>query len=372
MPVLSTIQLWSLVFLFQMGSNLVFGFGAGAKQDAWIAAAISAMIGCLLVWMYSKLAEFHPDLNWVPLLENVFGSFLGKSLSMLYILGFLYGAGRMLRDCGELLHTYILPRTPLEITMLLLLSVITYCCFAGIERMARLAEIYMLILFLFLGIQFLFLFSSGVMRFSLLQPVAVDWLRIAKTVFPLGVTVPFGETLAFSMFWVWMVRADAYRKGLLRASLVSGLLFAILDLITVATLGPELFSTAFFPLVTTFQFISVGDFIENLDPLVVSNLLITGTFKIYVFIYAACTGIVQQCKIQSHRSVIMPATILVLLLAVFMAKDIANHLFTGLQWVPWLLWVPLFIVFPFIALLLSWIKKNLFREGAKQHESQNE
>ena len=280
MPVLSSLQLWSLVLLFQMGSNLVFGFGAGAKQDAWIAAGISTIAGCILIWVYCKTVELNTGLNWVPLLIRVFGSVLGNLLSTLYILAFLYGAGRVLRDFGELLHTYILPKTPIGVTMALLALLIAYSCYVGIERMARVAEIGIILMLLFLLVQIIFLFSSGLIQPSLLQPVATDWTRILKTAFPLGVNVPFGETLAFAMFWVWTGRVRAYRKALFLATISAGILFIVLDVLTVATLGPEMFSVSLYPLLATFRLISFADFVENLDPLVVTNFLITGTLDL--------------------------------------------------------------------------------------------
>ncbi|UFJ39145.1 spore germination protein [Brevibacillus humidisoli] len=73
MRLLSVYQTWSLILLFQIGSNVVFGFAAVAKQDAWIAAGLSGVLGMLLLYLYSKLYEWHPTANWGGLVTHVFG-----------------------------------------------------------------------------------------------------------------------------------------------------------------------------------------------------------------------------------------------------------------------------------------------------------
>ena len=110
--VLSTWQTFCLMFLFQLGTTIVFGFAGGAKQDAWLAALISAMIGIGIVWMFTRIYERNPGENLVALLQITFGRYLGHLLTTFYIWAFIYEAGRILRDLGELMGTFLLPSTP--------------------------------------------------------------------------------------------------------------------------------------------------------------------------------------------------------------------------------------------------------------------
>lgn len=358
MKVLTTWQTFSMIFLFQLGSSIVFGFSGGAKQDAWISVGISTFIGCGLIWMYSKLFEWYPDKNWISLLIHLFGRYFGNIVASVYILIFIYDAGRVLRDFGELMNNFILPRTPVAFTMFLFLLLIAYACFAGIERMARFAEITILVVILNLLIQFIILASSEVLDLSLLFPIGEDWKHIGTTVFPLGVTVPFGETFAFTLFWTQLVQPNKFRKMVLLSSILIGIILALLDILAVGTLGPEMFSRSFYPLLSTFQLISVTDTINNLDPIVVTNFLVCGFFKILVFTYAALTGITTQWKIDKYRAAIIPVSILVWLLAFYMTKNMVSHLFVGPKWVTLVMWVPLFIIIPLFAVILAKVKKK--------------
>jgi spore germination protein KB len=128
-----------------------------------------------------------------------------------------------------------------------------------------------------------------------------------------------------------------------------------------------LFARTLYPLLAAFQLISLADFIENVDPLVVTIFLLGGLFKILLFFYGACTGIRAQWRLHSHRSVVLPVFILVWLLAIFMTDNISSHIFVGLHWVPWVLWVPLFIMIPLLLVPISWWK----RKGRTANEGDN-
>ncbi|UUZ80518.1 spore germination protein [Paenibacillus sp. P26] len=314
MKLFTTWHIFCLLFLFELGTSVVLGFGGSAKQDAWIVAAVSTLLGCGLIWMYTKLFEWYPDKNWTSLLISIFGRFFGNLAAFIYILFFIYNAARDLRDFGELMSNFILPQTPLGFIMFFFLILISYACFAGVERLSLLAEISIAPVLLFLTVQFVLLVMSGVLQFSLLAPIASNWKRIATTAFPLGVTVPFGEVLAFASFWT-AVQPNILRKAMIFSSLSVGVILVLLDVFAISALGPAMYSRSFYPLLSTFQLISIGDFIDNLDPLAVTNFLIGGLFKITVLTYAACSGIAEQCKIANHRIVILPIVILIWFLA---------------------------------------------------------
>lgn len=351
--VLSTWQTFCLMFLFQLGTTIVFGFAGGAKQDAWLAALISASIGICIVWMFTHLYEQHPGDNLVSLLQLTFGRYIGHFLTVLYTFAFTYEAGRILRDLGELMGTFLLPSTPSPFLMFLLVLLVAYACFAGIERVARLAELSIIIVFLFTCIQLVLLIFSDVIDLAWLLPVASDWKSIGVTVFPLGLTTTFGEIVVFTMFWKLTVTPRKFRKAALYSSMLVGAVFVVLDLIAVSTLGPDLFYRSFYPLLTSFQLIRIADFIDNFDPFVVTTFITGGLFKIILYAYAACTTITSQWKTENHRIVIIPVAIVIWFISIYTAKNIASHIFVGLKIVPWVVELPLFVVLPLIIFIVN-------------------
>jgi spore germination protein (amino acid permease) len=355
---LSSWQLYSLLLLFLLGTSVVFGIASSAKQDAWITAFISTFLGAALLWLYSKLYASHADLNWSGLLMKSFGQLIGSVLCLIYVFIFIYSAGRDLRDIGELTNTFLLPKTPIGVTMVLFQMLVSYTCFAGVERMGRLAELNIPIVFVIFLLEVILLVASGTIHLSLLTPIAAEWKPILTAAFPGNFTVPYSEAFAFAAFWSKMKPPGGFRKAAIRSCATAGFIFIVLDILAIGSIGPELFSRSFFPLMTTFHLVNIADFIQNIDPFIVTAFLIGVLFKITIFTYAACSMISDLWKVNAGSAVI-PVSVIVFLFAFYMTESLSSHLFTGHEWAVWVVFMPFFVISPFLSLFVIKLKQWL-------------
>ncbi|UOF88820.1 spore germination protein [Fodinisporobacter ferrooxydans] len=140
---ISPSQLFSLLFLFELGSAVVVGLGMQAKQDAWIAILLG-MLGGICVFMINQyLVRQYPDLPLTSYLPKVLGPYIGYPIAIFYILYFLYIAARVLRDFGELLLTSAFPETPMLAIHTIMICLIGYASMLGIEAIARAGQIFL-------------------------------------------------------------------------------------------------------------------------------------------------------------------------------------------------------------------------------------
>lgn len=346
MEKIGSVQFMSLLLLFQIGSYVIFGFASEAKQDSWIVALLSAAAGFLLSTLYLALYRLSPGEDHVALFERILGRLLGRLLVLVYGLTFVYVAGRVLRDFGELITALILPFTPLFVILICLTALIFYGVRLGLEPIGRVAEMALVFLLSMLVIQIVLLAGSGVIHAEYLEPVAHHKMEILKNVWPLGVTVPFGETIVFLTFYHQVSRQRQLRALVWSGVAVSGSLLALLNALAVATLGPDLYARTIYPIFTAFQQVSIADFVENLDALIAVYVGVAAFFKITVFLYAASKSIAGVLRLENDRVPLAPLTLLMLLCAVFMSRNVPEHVFVGLRWVPHAMWVPLFVVVP--------------------------
>jgi spore germination protein KB len=133
-------QLFFVMISFEVGSTVIFGLGAKAKQDAWLAIAVGTMCGFVLMWVYTKLFEYYPGDTLVQMMPKIAGRFLGYPLIVIYIAYFVYLASRVLRDFGELIVGTILIDTPMMVVVGSFMVVIIYCLRSGIEVFGRMGE----------------------------------------------------------------------------------------------------------------------------------------------------------------------------------------------------------------------------------------
>ena len=108
---------------FEVGSTTLF-FGAEAKRDAWLAMALAACAGLLLLTMYLIIHRTNPELDLYELCRRYFGKVIGFAASFAFAAYFTYEASRNLRDLGELTVLTLLNRTPLAFIMLVAIIVI--------------------------------------------------------------------------------------------------------------------------------------------------------------------------------------------------------------------------------------------------------
>lgn len=88
------IQLFYIMMAFEVGSTVIFGLGAEAKQDAWLAILVGMFCGLVLMWVYTKLFEYYPGDTLTQMIPKIVGRFIGYPLIVSYILYFVYLASQ--------------------------------------------------------------------------------------------------------------------------------------------------------------------------------------------------------------------------------------------------------------------------------------
>jgi spore germination protein KB len=354
------IQLFVLIVLFEIGSSVVVGLGLDAKQDAWLVILLAMIGGIGLFSLYVYLYLQFPDLSFTNYLEKIVGKVIGRFLAIIYICLFLYIAARILRSFGDLLLTTVLSETPISVVMILLMLAICYGCYLGFEVIARTAEIMFpwFILFGFLFI--LFTIFSGLPKLENLQPVLeAGWKPVLKSAFPSVLSFPFGETIVFTIFFPLLSKQkDGVIAGYL-ALVFSGILLIIVTTIIISVIGPYAALKSPFALMETVGRIKIGEVFQRLDPIGIILLIIGGFFKITIFLYGAVEGfsnLINKPSINKFTIPLMAAAIIAL--SIFMADNSVEHKEEA-KIVPYIFYIPFFMVIPFLLVVIVMIKKKI-------------
>lgn len=356
---ISTYQLFVLVSLFEMGSALVVGIGASANQDAWLAILLGLSGGLLLFIVYHQLYVFYPTLPLTSYVQKITGKFIGRILAFLYIIYFIYIAARVLRDFGELLVTSTYERTPMFVISTLMMITIFYAVYKGFEVIARVGELYFLLVYFLAIAGFILIIVSGLIHMSNLLPMLENGLKpVVKTTLTQTLTFPFGEMVVFSMFYPYLNDSKKVRKVGMAAMVLSGINLAITMAINIAVLGTDIVSRSPFPLLSTISKIEIAEFIEHLDVLFMLYLVIGGFFKVTIFFYAATLGISNLFGIKDQRQVCLPMGLIILFISMTIAPNYAEHIQEGIKVVPIYIHWPMQIIIPITLLLIALLKRR--------------
>lgn len=354
---LSKHQLFTLMFIFEIGSTTIFALGIEAKQDAWIVILIAMLIGLGFVWVYTELQNMFPDKNYPEIITSILGNVIGMPLAFLYTFHFLWTAARNLREFGELMIITILPETPLWIILLVFVLVSIYVLIKGMESLARTSEIILpVILFFMLGL-FLLLSLSGDIDIKKLAPVLGGGITpVLKTV-PSVAYFPFSELYVFLMYWCYVNEKEDIRRISIKVVILSGILLCFTLMLDITVLGSKYSSIAAIPLVEAIRLINVRDIITNLDIVGITIMFLGGFFKLTIHLYAIVLVLASIFKIKNIKVLIIIVGTFLFWFAIVFEPSFAYH-----KWmIPFdaLNYGVIFAdLFPALLLIIYWLKKE--------------
>jgi spore germination protein KB len=358
---LSVIQLFALMFIFEMGTALVVSYGTNARKDAWLAILLALCGGIVLFYIFHFLYRQYPNLLFTGYIRELFGKYLGWIVGLLYCLHFLYICGRNVRELGDLLVSSTLSETPLLAINLTLVLVICYVIHLGIEVVGRTAEVFMVVLLLLGAAGNFFVLVSGDVDFHQIRPfLERGWKPIFTTAFPHLLIFPFGEMIAFTMLLPYLNRPQLVKRAWLAAMISSGMILSWTVLLNTSVLGVDVMQRSVFPTLTAVGKVNLFDFIERLDAIVVFTLLITVFFKASIYLYAAVLGIADLFKLKTYRQILLPIGTIVIFLSLAMASSFSEQGEEG--FLNHYLSLALLIVVPMLMLVVSVIRNHFTRK----------
>lgn len=322
---ISVIQLFALMFLFEIGTSLVVNYGIEAEKDAWLAILLGMVGGVVLFFIYYYLFRQYPTLPLTGYVRKIFGKYLGWVIGLLYILFFLYSCANNIRVSAELLLSSTLPETPLLAIVILMVLAICYVLYLGVEVLARTAEIFIVVIILLGLVGNLLVFISGDVDLHNLQPFLENgWKPILMTTFSFTLVQPFAQVFVFSMLLPYLNRPELVNKVGLSAIISSGLVLSYTISLDIAVLGIEDVGRSTFPLLSTIGKVNILEFIQRLDAIVVFTLLVTVFFKASIFLYGAVIGMVDLFKLKNHQSILLPTGVIIVIFSMVWASDYAE------------------------------------------------
>ncbi|AIQ35361.1 spore gernimation protein [Paenibacillus sp. FSL R5-0345] len=344
---IGVLQIFSLTLLFELGTALVVNLGMEAGKDAWISIMIGDFIGVAVFAGYTFLYRKFPDLPLTAYVRKVLGRYLGSVIALGYIILFLNLAGRDLRDGSTMLVMATMHRTPLFIIAMLMVLSSAYVLHKGIEVLARTSMVFLTLVLMIGLFSSMMLMFSGSINLHFLQPVFENGFEpILASVVKQNYMFPFGEMVCFTMLMPYL---DNAKKGpwiIATGIFVSGILLSLTMVLNISVLGSDIVKRSLLPLMPTISKISISDFVQRLDILVVMVLIIGVFFKMAVFFAAALIGISELFKIP-YRRMVYPTALIILFSSMLDARSFTEHIDEGGKL--------LYTVYPFFMVLIPLI-----------------
>ncbi|WP_332695565.1 GerAB/ArcD/ProY family transporter [Halalkalibacter lacteus] len=356
-------QLFCLMVLFAFGTALVVSYGADSERDAWLAILIGGSVGGTLIFViYGSLYKLFPTLSLISYSQKIVGRWIGRLFGLVFILYFLHGSARVLRDYGDLINASMFTSTPLFFIHFLMILTMILVLRHGVEVLGRMAELsfFIIIVLGFLG-GISVLISNKVDTENLFPILEHGFLGMLSTSFPSLFVVPWGEMLAITLLLPYLNKPRSVMKAGLSAILFSTVVLSFTIMLNILVLGVDVFTRSNFALFDTIGRVSLMEFIDRLDPIVLLTLIIGDLFKMGIFFLAAVIGTADLFNVKDYKSLVFPIGIVILLPSLTVAGNFAEHIEIGGGLLPPYVHVPIAVIIPGLLLFIALIQKHMKR-----------
>lgn len=348
-----------LVIVFTIGSTILITpapFAMQAKQDGWIASALTVLISLSFIFLYNQITSLYPFMTYVEVNEKIFGKWIGKIVALLYLFYFYMLSSDMIREIGDFFTTQILVETPIQMIMLLFLLTSLFGVRLGLEVISRTAIIFFPWIVMLLFILFIFLIPE--IQFKNIQPIFGEGMKpIIKTSYHhLG--LPYLELVIFLMITPYVNEKAKMKKNFYKGTLIGGIVLTIVILFSILVLDADITARQSYPSYILGKKISIGNFLERIEVVVAIIWVLTIYFKLTICYYGLTLGLAQVFGLKSYKILLFPLAFLIITFAIFSYRDIVHfNDFTKKTWTPYSL--SICFILPLLLLMIGTIRKKL-------------
>lgn len=323
-------------------------------NNACLAILAAVIPGLLIAAMFERIIKksTHP---FPILMEEHFGTILGKILAFIYIPIFLLISAFFLRLFVDFVDSNVLPQTPVSFFIGSILVVGYLGIKAGLSNFARVCEI---IICVGLPFSFLIVILSIIQKPDIGNIMPLGFMKF--TDFLVGTaSVATITGLLFPVTSLAFFLPNQQDIGVImrRVLYIYTLLMMITTLATILHFGGDFASILTFPTFMLVRIISIGDFLTNLD-IVFIGIWILGIFgSVTIPWFMACYTTQQIFRLKGYSFIAAPSSLIIGVLSLLISNNILELEILSKQVMPYL-YTLFFIFLPFLLYLFTLFKPN--------------
>ncbi|QXM06370.1 GerAB/ArcD/ProY family transporter [Crassaminicella indica] len=317
--VLSDKQGISIISLFIIGSSIVLATAGEAKKDLWIAIILSIISAIPIVLVHSSLLVLFPGKDLYDILEIVFGKFVGKGISILFIWFTFFLGGLVLRLFGDFIFIVSLQNTPKIISMLFIGVLCIWAVKEGVETIGRWGEFFLIVTIVLILIFILLLINK--MNINNIRPMLAEGIKpIIEGTFHTFI-FPFTQTIVFTTFFS-SIKVKKVHKVYILGLLIGGIILYVSSIADLLVLGAGTVENMYFPTYATATRLNIGNFGERLEVVIAVTLLIGGFIKVCICLLGTCTGVAKIFGFKDYKFIATPIGLLIINLSYFIHNSV--------------------------------------------------
>jgi spore germination protein KB len=277
-------QLGCLCFGYLSGFSTVFLLEAKLlKQDVWMSSLIGITLAAGVLWLWCYVQWQHPHLKTVEVFDRLLGHWLAKLVLCVYLVYFLEIQGEACRSLAAFYTTVVLPNTPPNQLILLIVLTSSYAVFQGLGAIARTIQV---ILPFFIAA--ILVISFFIFREVEMNPFFPQFQhRISEVVYGgmISFYFPFGKIITLGFLLSQVKNTKKIFVSSVTGIACSGLYLLVATYLTFGSLGMYLTQSTTFPYFSAIQMVKFGEYLERIEIIIIAIWSMFTFFEIIMLQY---------------------------------------------------------------------------------------
>ncbi|MDF2986243.1 MAG: spore germination protein amino acid permease [Eubacterium sp.] len=347
------IQLIFLTAGFIHGSILLISYISGiSESQTWLVILAAMIFIAPFIFLYVSLAKRFPGMNFVQINDVIYGSLLGKIISIYFIFFIFMTLSFNIRDIGSFYTNYLMPDTPMIFFLVIFSGVLAYAVTKGIEVLARVSHLLVFVM-IFFAISTTLLLADKWDFSNFLPVLEISPIKFIHATHIMS-SIPFGEMIIFLMIFSSLNKTEHMLKNTYIGMIIGTFSLFIVAVRNTAVLG----NTQTIWTSTSFQatrLVDIGTILTRLDILIAIGQTISMFLKSSLFFYALVLALSQLLRLKSYLPLVLPlAGILVVMAATVFQSPIDQLMISVNAGIIYS--VPLMYILPLISLIVAKIR----------------
>jgi spore germination protein KB len=287
-------------------------------SDAWTAYMIPILYALMIAALFGMLVKRFPNKHLFEINKIVFGSIIGTIVNLVLLFHLWLILARDLSSFGRFVGITLLPNTPGEIIILLLVLLLITFGNTSIEVLARVNDLFFPA---FVVITLLTpLALSNEMDLRLVEPIlARSWSSIFSiNVLSLGW---YGDIFVMGAFLHTLWGSQHVRSAIRHGTLLATFMVSLFILLEIVVLGSIIPGNLVYPNYSLIQQIHITDFLDRMDLIILSIWFPVTACAVLIIYLAFQIGIASLVSQRDYSTINTPVALLVLLTTVLAFKS---------------------------------------------------
>ncbi|MFC5451086.1 GerAB/ArcD/ProY family transporter [Paenibacillus aestuarii] len=356
---LSLNQLFWLIVTMEIGMTALLAIGDAFKESgqvAWLSVFLALLASLVITYISVKLSLLFPGKTFDEFVSDIIGKWLGKVLLVLYLAIWYAVGGIILREYADFVFMTLFSKTPIWVIMIMMVVMMVYTINGGIQTLGRCSEIigpFIVGTIILITI----LLSKDFHPYRLLPLIPMHGLSsLVKG--SLGTLSFLGESIAVLMLVGFLPKQRKVTVTAIGGVALAGILLVVMAASTCMIIGPILPAYFIYPVYSICQYVSVMEFIQNIDVLAVNVLIFSIFVKLSMYLFMTSYGTAKLFGIVRWRKMTGAAAVILFLIALSPNNIVESQISFPLFWK--FIVLPIFITgLPLCLLIIAILKQRV-------------